>query len=72
MRLAAAPSPNALLSTVAFLMFIWFARSTFAENAMTLAGAAILIRVFAFEKNLSTAEPQKTPVQISGGSTCWT
>lgn len=72
LRLAAAPSPNALLSTVAFLMFIWFARSTFAENAMTLTGAAILVRVFAFDKNLYAAEPQKTPVQISGGSTCWT
>lgn len=43
---------HALLSAVSFVMMIWFARSTFAENAFTLIGAALLIQVLGLESRL--------------------
>lgn len=50
--LAAAGAKHALLSAVSFVAFIWFARSTFAETAMTLIGAALLIWMLKFERGL--------------------
>lgn len=38
-----------LVSPVAFIMFIWFARGTFAESALLMAGALVLIRVLRLE-----------------------
>jgi hypothetical protein len=42
-----------LVSAVSFVMLIWIARSTFAENAMTLIGAVFLIWALKLERDLS-------------------
>lgn len=52
-RLTAACDRHALLSAVSFVMFIWFARGTFAETSMSLIGAALLIWALRLEKGLS-------------------
>lgn len=49
-RLTRAGKSNSLTSAVAFVMFIWFARVTFAESAILFLGAAIFIWAFRFEK----------------------
>jgi hypothetical protein len=41
-----------LMSAVAFVIVIWFARCTFAENAINLLEAALLIWAFRLEKGL--------------------
>ena len=46
---------RALLSAVSFVMLIWFARSPFAENAMTLIGAILLIWLLKLERGLCLA-----------------
>ena len=51
-HLTAACERHTLLSAVSFVMFIWFARSTFAENAMTLLGAILLMWMLKLEKGL--------------------
>jgi oligosaccharide repeat unit polymerase len=51
-RLALAGEKRTLLTAVSFVVFIWFARSTFAENAMNLIGAALLIWILKIEKGL--------------------
>jgi oligosaccharide repeat unit polymerase len=51
-RLALAGEKHTLLTAVSFVVFIWFARSTFAENGMTLIGAALLIWILRIEKGL--------------------
>ncbi|HYL67638.1 MAG TPA: O-antigen polymerase [Candidatus Limnocylindria bacterium] len=63
---------HALVSAVSFVMFIWFARSTFAENAFTLIGAALLIRVFGLEQHLWLSRLQPPTVAITGGNACST
>lgn len=50
--LTAAWEKHSILSAVSFVMLIWFARSTFAENSMTLIGAAILIGALRIERGL--------------------
>ena len=50
--LTAACERHTLLSAVSFVMFIWFARATFAENSMSLVGAALLIWALRLEKGL--------------------
>jgi oligosaccharide repeat unit polymerase len=52
--LTAARERHTLLSAVSFMVFIWFARSTFAETAMTLIGVALSIWIFKFENRLCT------------------
>ncbi len=51
-RLALAGEKHTLLTAVSFVVFIWFARSSFAENGMTLIGAALLIWILKIEKGL--------------------
>jgi len=46
-----------LLSAVSFVVLIWFARCTFAENVFNLAGAAILIRVLRLKVGLALPAP---------------
>jgi oligosaccharide repeat unit polymerase len=53
-RLALVGEKHTLLTAVSFVMFIWFARSPFAENGMTLIGAALLIWVLRLESSLCT------------------
>ena len=43
---------RALLTAVSFILFIWFARATFAGNSISLIGAALLIWVLRLEKEL--------------------
>jgi oligosaccharide repeat unit polymerase len=50
--LTAACERHTLLSAVSFVMFVWYARATFAENSISLIGVAILIRVLKLEKGL--------------------
>jgi hypothetical protein len=63
---------NALFCAAAFVMLIWFARSTFAENAFTLIGAALLIRVLGLEKHLRPGQQQHTPGMVTRGPVCST
>ena len=51
-RLTAAGNRPTLLSAVSFVMFIWFARATFAETSMSLIGSALLIWALRLEKGL--------------------
>jgi len=48
---------GALLSTVSFVVLIWFARCTFAENVFNLVEAAVLIRVLRLEVSLPVPVP---------------
>ncbi len=50
--LAGAAKRRSLLTVVSFVLFIWFARGTFAENAVSLIGAALLIWALQLEKGL--------------------
>jgi hypothetical protein len=50
--LSAACERHTLLSAVSFVLFIWFARATFAENAITLIGTGLLIWILKFERGL--------------------
>ena len=52
-----------LMSAVSFVVLIWFARCTFAENVFNLVAVALLIWVFRFEKRLRTS-PSPLPPQI--------
>jgi oligosaccharide repeat unit polymerase len=62
-RLTSPCKRHTLLSAVSFVVFIWFARATFAENAMTLIGAALLIWMLRLERGLSVRTAAgKTPV----------
>jgi hypothetical protein len=47
---------HTLLSAVSFVMFIWYARATFAENSVSLIGAALLIWMLRLEKGLCVRE----------------
>jgi hypothetical protein len=60
-RLAIPDGQHALLSAVSFVMLIWFARSTFAENAMTLIGAGVLIWTFRLEPGLHPGRARPGP-----------
>lgn len=67
-RLTAACEKHTLLSAVSFVMFIWYARATFAENSMSLIGAALLIWMLKLEKGLCVrASTSKTlaPARLS-------
>ncbi len=48
---------GALLSAVSFVVLIWFARCTFAENVFNLVEAAVLIRVLRLEVSLPVPVP---------------
>ncbi len=50
---------GALLSTVSFVVLIWFARCTFAENVFNLVEAAVLIRVLGLEVSLPVPVPAR-------------
>lgn len=51
-RLTAAGDKRLLFCSVSFVMLIWFARSPFAENAITWIGTALLIWALKLEKGL--------------------
>jgi oligosaccharide repeat unit polymerase len=61
---------HALLSAVSFVMLIWFARSTFAENAFTLIGSALLIWFLRLEKYLRIGGKQAEAAAMAGGTGC--
>jgi len=50
---------GALLSAVSFVVLIWFARCTFAENVFNLVEAAVLIRVLRLEVSLPVPVPAR-------------
>jgi len=55
--LASRGDGDPLFSAVSFVVLIWFARCTFAENMFNLAGAAVLIRVLRLEVGLPLPAP---------------
>lgn len=63
---------HALLCAVSFVMLIWFARSTFAENAFTLIGAAVVIRVLGLEKRLWLSGQSSSADTLAEGKKCST
>ncbi|MGH9714422.1 MAG: O-antigen polymerase [Candidatus Acidiferrales bacterium] len=71
-RLVETQERNALLCAASFLMLIWFARSTFAENAFTLVGAALLIRILGLEKHLRRGGREAIAGTVAGGAPCST
>lgn len=50
--LALGGEKHSFLTAVSFVVFLWFARSPFAENSITLIGAALLIWMLKLEKGL--------------------
>lgn len=63
--LAGGPGGRPLLSAVSFVVLIWFARCTFAENVINLIEAALLIWALRLEKGLCTTE---APVRFQGAT----
>jgi hypothetical protein len=48
-------SERPLMSAVSFVVLIWFARCTFAENVMNLMQVALMIWILRLERGLSTS-----------------
>jgi hypothetical protein len=60
-RQTATGRSNSLVSAVAFVMFIWFARVTLAESLILFLGAWIFIWIFRFDKAPSFRSQQASP-----------
>ena len=66
--LAGGASGRPLMSAVSFVILIWFARCTFAENMINLLEAALLIWVLRLEKGLCTVSaPASAPIATPAG-----